>query len=296
MLCVKHRFSYKPASACSNEVVDYVRGDLTEDELAFQARVERGWELVRLGVSVVADESPMGEQRNKLPFRTVWRLHLSLGARCLAALQNLVLPQTSEAALVLLRNCIEAYAHLEFMKGLPGANGNTTCRALQYELGELSEAWSTVKKIDPDNLDIDSERDQRRAALLREETGCACLRHAGLRREHVPVTLKSLAKEIPGHGTLTILYSDASRSTHMFSGDDHLLSPGPSGATELTWVSFAKRAGWLAWLMLVFGNATWASEFIILGEGGTSQLACSGWSERTQDFINDPELERLSSP
>lgn len=173
-----------------------------------------------LGVSAVAVDSLKGSECNDLPFRTVWRLQFALGGRCLAAFQNIVLPQTSEGALVLLRNCIEAYAHLEFIKGLPGAKRNTACRALQYELGLLSETWSTVKKIDPENEEIHAERDRRQAELLEEEAGCNCLSHTALRREHVPGALKTLGKAIAGHGTLTILYSDVSRSTHMVARSD----------------------------------------------------------------------------
>jgi hypothetical protein len=261
-----------------------------DDEAGFIERLAEAWGLVSIAVPAVADQITGDDgKRSSLPYSAIWRLHVGMGARCLAALQNLQLRETSEGALVLLRNCLEGLAHIEFIKGLPGGKGNAACRALRYELGALQEVRDIIQKVDPGS--IDEEYRRRRADLLDTPTGCGCQKpHTNLTRGHVASTLKVLAKR-EGLRVLEPLYAEASRSTHMFSGNDNLISIAGDGELELSWVPLNRRVTWLIWTMIVFGHAAWASEIVVVGDGGLSTLESSGFADRSQALINDPFLE-----
>ncbi len=263
----------------------------SDDEATFIARTAEAWELIRLALPAVADQIvDHPDRRSQPPYTTIWRLYMRLGARCLAAIQALQLRETSEAALVLLRNSLEAYAHIEFIKGLPGASGNAACRSLRYEVGALKETRDVVQKVSPG--DMEDEYRERHAEILSANCDCSCEKHPALTRVHVSSTLKVLAKR-EGMWVLPGLYSEASRATHMFAGADNLLSVSDAGGLDLTWVPLWRRAAWLIWMMVVFGHASWAAELIVVGDNGTSMLEESGFAARSRALINDPFLERI---
>lgn len=269
------------------------RDDLTPTELEFHARLNRAWEHIRIGLQAVIDTIPLGAERNTVPLNTVWRLEVGLATRCLATIQNLYLPQTAESSLIILRACLEAFAHLEFIKGLKGARGTTACRALRYELGVAKEARNTILKFETDVKSIDKEYVRRVAELKKMPTGCNCTQHEPLDRGHVVPTLKKLILSDPGLKILPLIYADGSRAVHMFSGADHIVELNDKGEPELTWVPLYKRAGWFVWTLIVFGHATWAAEIIIDCPTGSGFDKC-GSASGIADLINDPFLESIS--
>jgi hypothetical protein len=274
-------------------VIQFARDDLTADELGFLKRLNEGRDCVRIGLVAVIDSIPKDQSRNTVPLSTIWRLEVGLATRCLAAIQNLTLPQTSEASLVLLRNCIEAFAHIEWIKGLSGNPGNTACRALRYELGMTTEAKNTAIKIGPLTGDVATDYARRIAQPRETETGCQCGTHQPLASGHVIATLHKIEKRDPMLHALQLIYSDASRATHMFSGADHFVGLNEKGEPELTWVPMYKRAAWFVWTLLVFGHASFSAEIIIDSSIG-SGLQASGAADGLQRLINDPFLERVS--
>lgn len=273
-------------------MTQFLRDDLTDDGREFHARLNQAWEHIRIGLQAVIDTIPQTEERNTVPLNTVWRLEVGLATRSLAAIQNLTLAQTSESSLILLRTCLEAFAHLEFIRGLRGARGTTACRALRYELGAAREARDAILKIDADTTSIETEYQRRVAELRKMPTGCNCKRHALLDRGHVVSTLKALADRDGGLRILPLIYSDGSRAAHMFSGADHIVELNDQGEPELTWVPLYKRAGWFVWTLIVFGRATFAAEIIVDCPTG-SGFEASGAAEGIANLINDPFFERI---
>lgn len=275
-------------------MTQFLRDDLTSDELEFHARLNRAWDHIRNGLVAVVDTIPDGGSRNLPPLSTVWRLEVGLATRSLAAIQNIVMPQTSEASLVLLRNCIEAFAHLAWIRGFPGSAGNTTCRALRYELGLTTEARNLALKIGPEARAVEAEYQRRVADLRRTETSCGCTSHAPLSSGHVFETLKRIEQRDATLRALQLIYADASRAAHMFSGADHIVALNERGEPELTWVPMYKRSAWFVWTMLVFGHATFEAEIIIDCPTG-SGLVASGAAKGFEDLINDPFLEKMAT-
>lgn len=81
---------------------------------------------------------------------------------------------------MLLRNLLEAWAHLAFIAGIGAPDGTIVCRGVRFELGALKEAEDVARRVGALPPEIVQRFEIRRAELRAVETGCTCGRHQPL--------------------------------------------------------------------------------------------------------------------
>ena len=198
---------------------------------------------------------------DRFPDATVYRLLAAAQPLYHGAIFTLSDPDTSLAALVLMRSLIETWAHLFFIAD----NGNMTgsdWRALQLERGWVSELVGIAKAALASGLSDSLTKAESR----RRDVNEVWARHrcSGKARSYDDVshTLKEIEETYPEINWLNVAWRTAASMAHG-GGWDWVITDQGDGVSALTVPGPAHRASRLNHLVVLFGNIGNATLFLL---------------------------------
>jgi len=273
---------------------------MVDFEDAFSAPLSLGREIVETGFGLVTALCSESMNLDTRPEATIFRLGLSATANTRAGLVCLRSPETSVAALPLLRGILEAWSHVAFIVGDRGVGGfvydreAALCRALSYERGAFREWGDAVKGAPGGALDRQRWQATRSANLqmldvAAQQAGCSDRPRT---RGQVRTTLNELA-QYETYSWLPHAYKTTSAATHMYTSD-YLLRDNGTGESDLVWSLPSYRAGWLVHLAVAFTSVSSTAA------NGITDQATRTWTlpasqqlhELTGELVEHPSLRR----
>lgn len=267
-------------------------------EHLFTEPLQVGAEAVELGCRLIDlihhDDLPI----SAMPEASLLRLGISATVNARASLVCLRTPETSIAALTLLRGILEAWSHIAFITGgdqaadTPYDRVAAVCRALKYERGAHRE-WNDSVQGAPEHF-FDEESWKAQTAenwavidALWVSAGC---KGPARTRSHVQSTLQTLSKR-DGFEWVLSAYRASSAATHMYTSDFALRDHG-DGESHITWALPGHRAGWLVHVVVAYVSlCSLAALAINSPEAGRKALPTqSEMHQRTTQLIEHPVL------
>jgi hypothetical protein len=242
--------------------------------------------LAYLLTSTVDAHFSEGLRGDQVPEATVERLLIALLPLYHAAVASLEDPETTLAALALMRSLIEAWTHLYFMME-PDSPSERSCRAIRLELGWAKDMAGLARSAEeemPGQLSVALRREQG-IEELRAKRGCK----GGARTYgHVDQEVTRMAKKF-GIDWLPGSWRSASQMTHVAGWDWMLVDQG-DGTSSFGHPSPSHRAARLNHLVVLFSNVS-QTALVILGVGLDS-AGSRGIHEAAMAILDDPFLRR----
>jgi hypothetical protein len=229
---------------------------------------------------------------NEMPHGTVYRMMAPVDVQYRAILQTLVYPESSLAALSLMRGLIEAWAHFDYIwsdgrKGAP-------CRALALELGSLLDRKAMLENL-PDDM-LPGVASNRRIVesniqvveALRRELAC----RGGVRRYgSVDAQVNAIAQR-PGLDWLLPMWRVQSETVHM-GGSDWLFAEVSEGRNEIRFPSPAHRATWFQDAVVLYHNVAITALRILKSGTEPTSDADRTYAAAFAALYNDTDLREM---